>query len=142
LLYKNDFPYSDSTLPVFSYYDPIRPSGAMIVNKLAFVLCQKASGQVVLEKSLEIVFLYKHMWKQFILLWPHPTPGAMIFTNLLLYYVRKFHVNFSFSGPVVLVKKLFNDPTLILNFSDYLLLEEDLALHLNKLEFPLLKDNL
>jgi hypothetical protein len=43
---------------------------------------------------------------------------------------------------MVLEKKIFNDPTPFLHFCDYLPFEEDLALHLNKLEFPLLKDNL
>ena len=38
--------------------------------------------------------------------------------------------------------RFLNDPTLFLHFCDYLLFEEDLALYLNKLEFPLPKDNL
>jgi hypothetical protein len=45
-------------------------------------------------------------------------------------------------GPVVLEKKILNDPIPFLHFCDYLPFEEDLALYLNKLEFPLPKDNL
>jgi hypothetical protein len=45
-------------------------------------------------------------------------------------------------GPVVLEKKILNDPTPFFHFCDYLPLEEDLALYLNKLQFPLPKDNL
>jgi hypothetical protein len=37
---------------------------------------------------------------------------------------------------------LLNDPTPFLHFSDYLPFEEDLALHLKNLEFPLPKDDL
>jgi hypothetical protein len=44
-------------------------------------------------------------------------------------------------SPVVLKKKIFYDPTPFLYFCDYLPLEEDLTLYLNKLEFPSLKDN-
>jgi hypothetical protein len=39
-------------------------------------------------------------------------------------------------------RRFLNDPTPFLHFCDYLPFEEDLALHLNKLEFSLLKDNL
>jgi hypothetical protein len=42
------------------------------------------SEPVILEKILRIFSLYKHV-KTVSLLWPHPTPGAMILTNLLLY---------------------------------------------------------
>jgi hypothetical protein len=45
-------------------------------------------------------------------------------------------------GPVVLEKKIFKWPTPFLHCCDYLLFEEDLALYLNKIEFPSLKDNL
>jgi hypothetical protein len=45
-------------------------------------------------------------------------------------------------GPVVLEKRFSNDPIPFLNFCDYLPFEEDLALYLNKLEFPSSKDNL
>jgi hypothetical protein len=38
--------------------------------------------------------------------------------------------------------RFLNDPTLFLHFCDYLPFEGDLALYLNKLEFPLPNDNL
>jgi hypothetical protein len=38
-------------------------------------------------------------------------------------------------------RRFLNDPTPFLHFCDYLPLEEDLALYLNKLEFPSPKDN-
>jgi hypothetical protein len=38
--------------------------------------------------------------------------------------------------------RFLNDSTLFLHFCDYLPFEEKLALYLNKLEFPLPKDNL
>jgi hypothetical protein len=46
----------------------------------------------------------------------------------------------TYSGSVVL--QILNDPTPFLHFYNYLPLEEDLALHLNNLEFPLPKDDL
>jgi hypothetical protein len=45
-------------------------------------------------------------------------------------------------GLVVLEKMIFKWPTPFLHFCDYLPLKEDLALYLNKLEFPSPKDNL
>jgi hypothetical protein len=39
-------------------------------------------------------------------------------------------------------RRFLNDPTPFFHFCDYLPFEEDLALYLNKLEFPLPKDNL
>jgi hypothetical protein len=39
-------------------------------------------------------------------------------------------------------RRFLNDPTPFLNFFDYLPFEEDLALHLNKIEFPSPKDDL
>jgi hypothetical protein len=39
-------------------------------------------------------------------------------------------------------RKYFNDPTLFFHFYDYPPFEEDLALYLNNLEFPLPKDDL
>ena len=38
-------------------------------------------------------------------------------------------------------RRFLNDPTLFLHFCNYLPLEEELALYLNKLEFPSFKDN-
>jgi hypothetical protein len=43
---------------------------------------------------------------------------------------------------VVLEKNILNDPILFLHFCDYLPFEEDLALYLNKLEFPSPRNNL
>jgi hypothetical protein len=37
---------------------------------------------------------------------------------------------------------ILNDPTLFLHFLDYFPFEEDLALYLNNLEFPVSKDDL
>jgi hypothetical protein len=48
----------------------------------------------------------------------------------------------TYSGSVVLEKKILNDPTPFLHFCDYLPFEEDLALYLNNLESPLRKDDL
>jgi hypothetical protein len=45
-------------------------------------------------------------------------------------------------GPVVLEKKIKMTPPPFLLFCDYSPFEEDLALYLNKLEFPSPKDNL
>jgi hypothetical protein len=39
-------------------------------------------------------------------------------------------------------RRFLNDPTPILHFCDYLPFEEDLALYLNKFEFPSPNDNL
>jgi hypothetical protein len=39
-------------------------------------------------------------------------------------------------------KRFLNDPSPFLHFCDYLPFEKDLALYLNKLDFPLPKDNL
>jgi hypothetical protein len=55
---------------------------------------------------------------------------------------ESFHVNLSYSGSVVLKGKHFNDCTKFLHFLDYLPFEEDLALYLNNLQFPLPKDDL
>jgi hypothetical protein len=38
-------------------------------------------------------------------------------------------------------RRFLNDPITFLHFCDYLPLEEDLALYVNKLEFPLPKNN-
>jgi hypothetical protein len=48
----------------------------------------------------------------------------------------------TYSGSVVLKKKILNEPTPFLHFCDYLPFEEDLALYSNNLEFPLPKDDL
>jgi hypothetical protein len=46
------------------------------------------------------------------------------------------HVNLRFYGTLVHEKKSLNDPTLFLYFCNYPPFKEDLALHLNKFEFP------
>jgi hypothetical protein len=46
-----------------------------------------------------------------------------------------------YSGSTVLEKKILNDPTPFLHFCNYLPFEEDLALYLYNLEFPLLPKN-
>jgi hypothetical protein len=51
---------------------------------------------------------------------------------------ESFYVNMSYSGSVVLKEKFFND---LAKFYDYLPFKEDLALHLNNLEFPLPRDD-
>jgi hypothetical protein len=69
---------------------------------------------------------------------PHPTLEAIILTNLPLFYARMlsckikpFWINNSFKRI-----RFLNGPNLFLHFYDYLPLEEDMALYLNKLEFP------
>jgi hypothetical protein len=51
---------------------------------------------------------------------------------------KSFHLNFSFSGLKIFEKKI----TPFWHFYNYLSFEEDLALYLNKVEFPSPKDNL
>jgi hypothetical protein len=56
-----------------------------------------------------------------------------------------FHVNSNFSDQVIFRRRFLNDPNLgqaFLHFCDYLPFEEALAFYLNKVEFPLPKDNL
>jgi hypothetical protein len=55
---------------------------------------------------------------------------------------ESFHVNMSYSGSVVLTEKFFNDLAKFSHFYDNLPFEEDLALYLNNLKFPLPKDDL
>jgi hypothetical protein len=43
---------------------------------------------------------------------------------------------------LVVLEKIFNDPTLFLHFCDYLLFEEELALDLYNFRFPSPKDDL
>jgi hypothetical protein len=50
---------------------------------------------------------------------------------------KSFHVHMNYSGSVVLKDKSFNDLAKFLHFYDYLPFEEDLALYLNNLKFPL-----
>jgi hypothetical protein len=75
------------------------------------------------------------------LLWPLPTPE-----NLDLYKIylisESFHVNMSSSSSVVLERKKIKWPHPIFAFCNYLSFEEDIALNLNNLEFPLPKEYL
>jgi hypothetical protein len=97
-------------------------------------------GWLVLEK---IFFQYTHAYKNDLsLLWPHLTPedydfykpeSTVRYLNLLS---GSFHVNLSFSGPLCSSKWLHPFFFFFLHFCDYLPFEEDLALYLNKLEFP------
>jgi hypothetical protein len=66
----------------------------------------------------------------------HRHTRTIILTNLL-------HVNLSFSGPLVL-EKIFKWPNPISYICNYLPFnfDEDLALYLNKLEFPSPQDDL
>jgi hypothetical protein len=54
--------------------------------------------------------------------------------------LRRFHVNLSFSGSVVLEKKILNDSTLFLHICNYFPFEKGLTLYLNNFEFPSPKD--
>ena len=70
-------------------------------------------------------------------------PRGPWFVQTWIYIISEsFHVNMSFSGSVVLEKKIFEWPTPFLHFCDYLPFEKDLALDLYNFEFPLPKDNL
>jgi hypothetical protein len=53
-----------------------------------------------------------------------------------------YPVNLKFYGTVIHEKKYVNDTTQFLHFCDYPPFEEDLALHLNKLEFLSCKNGL
>jgi hypothetical protein len=55
---------------------------------------------------------------------------------------ESFHVNISYFGSVVLKEKNFNNLAKFLHFYDHLHFEENLALYLNNLEFPLPEDDL
>jgi hypothetical protein len=55
---------------------------------------------------------------------------------------ESFHVNMTYSGSVVLEKKIFKLPHPIFAFLNYLPFEDHLALYLNKLEFPFPRDDL
>jgi hypothetical protein len=70
---------------------------------------------------------------------PPDTPLRPLFEEILICIIlESFHVFMTYSGSVVL--EIFKWPHHI--FCDYLLFEEDLALYLNHLKFPLSKDDL
>ena len=97
------------------------------------------SGSVVLEKKIFKDFSYISTCKNGLpYCGPIQPPGAMILTNLNLHYVKKLPCKFELFWQVVLEKKIFQ----FLHFCDYFPFEEDLVLHLNKLEFPSPKNDL
>jgi hypothetical protein len=73
---------------------------------------------------------------------PSDTPGPWCEQFWIYIISESFHVNMIYSGSVVLEKKIFKWPHPIFAFCDYLPFEEDLALYLNNLEFPLPKDDI
>jgi hypothetical protein len=71
--------------------------------------------------------------------WIPPLFKTILNSLLSSFYIRELScINMTYSGSTVLEKT----PTPFLNFCNYLPFEEDLALYLNNLEFPLPKDNL
>ena len=73
-----------------------------------------------------------------------PDPRGPWCEQFWIYIISEsFHVNMTYSGSVVLEKKIFQWPhPIFLHFCDYLPFEEDLALYLNNLESPLPKDDM
>jgi hypothetical protein len=65
-------------------------------------------GLLVLEK---ICFHYKHKWIWFSILWP-PDPRGLWFEETWIYIISEsFHADMTYSGSVVLEKKIFKWPT-------------------------------
>jgi hypothetical protein len=98
---KNNFPYCG----------PIWPPGAIILTNFLLYNVRELLYKIQLflvqwflrrRFFILIFFLGKHMLEQFPLLWPHPTPGGHDFKNLFCTMSESLHVNFSFSGQVVL----------------------------------------
>jgi hypothetical protein len=73
-----------------------------------------------------------------------PDPREPWCEQFWIYIISEsFYVNMTYSGSVVLEKKIFRWPEPICAFCFYYIpFEEDLALYLNNLEFPLPKDDL
>ena len=74
-----------------------------------------------------------------------PDPRGPWCEQFSIYIISEsFHVNITYSGSMVLEKKIFKwpHPIFAFFFLDYLPFEEDLALYLNNLESPLPKDDL
>jgi hypothetical protein len=72
-----------------------------------------------------------------------PDPRGPWYEQFGIYIISgNIHVNMTYSGSVVLEKKIFKCPTPFLHFCHYLPFEKDLALYLNNLESPLPKDDL
>ena len=95
-----------------------------------------------------------HLWKAMVIpyCWSRERNYHLLFANLKLSLICKnlsplnqsiLCAKFGLTiGPVIQEKKMFNLFNVISLFSNYFLLEKDRALHLNKLESPLLKDTL
>jgi hypothetical protein len=71
--------------------------------------------------------------------WPS---GTIIWTSFNLHNVRKLSCKYELFWLSGSQGKFFNDLSPFLHFYDYLPFEEDLALYMNNLEFPILKDAL
>jgi hypothetical protein len=71
-----------------------------------------------------------------------PDPQGLWCEQFWIYIISEsFHVNMTYSGSVVLETKIFKWPHPILHFCNYLPFEENLALYLDNLEFPLPNDD-
>lgn len=95
-------------------------------------------GWMLFQKSIKDFSLYLTSP----LLWPHPIPGIIIWTNLSLHlvYMRSFPYKiWAFLAKWHLRRflKSFNKLSFILNYLPY---KEGVAIHLNKLEYPSLSD--
>jgi hypothetical protein len=104
------------------------------------MICTKFDW-IWLAGSGEDCFKCKQMQIWFSLLWPSRPTGTMIWTNLNLHYIRKLSCKYELfwlCGSWAFCMT----PTPFLHFCNYLPFEEDLALNLNNLEFPLSKHNL
>ena len=74
---------------------------------------------------------------------PNLTLGDHDLNKLKPALSESFHANLSYDSSVLISrKKNFNGLTKVLHYFDYLSFEEDLALKLHSLKFPVLKDDL
>ena len=97
------------------YWNPIVPRGSWFEQTWistipwSFHINFNFSGSVVLPEKIFKEFPYIIMCKTLIPYWnPIVLPGVMIWTNVNLHYISgSFHINFSFSGPVILEKNIF-----------------------------------
>jgi hypothetical protein len=80
----------------------------------------------------------------FSLLWPLRLTGIMIWRrkNLNLHYIRNLSCKYDVLWLSGSWEDFYMTPTPLLHFCNYFPFEEDLALYLNNLEFPLPEDNL
>jgi hypothetical protein len=131
----------------FCDYPPFEEDLDLHLNKLEFPSCKICLYQVWLK--LASCFILKDSFQYtnaeiIPLLCSPPWPfGTIICTSLNLHYVRnlsrKYHDLFWLSGSQ---GKFFSMTLPNFCIYDYLPFEEDLALQLNNLEFPLPKDDL